>query len=157
MFLVSGALRSCEYLSSSEDNFCATQTLLWRDVELRMNESSMSVFLTIKQPKERRFPGTMASVELVQDNSFFCPVQALMKYKQSISGPLPPNLPVFRLDGINYTSRSLNADLKYLLQVGCVSFFLCINAQDFLSQLMSSFSLSCTLLNRATYLSSSVY
>ena len=124
MFLVSGALRSCEYLSSSEDNFCATQTLLWRDVELRMNESSTSVFLTIKQPKERRFPGTMASVELVQDNSFFCPVQALMKYKQSTSGPLPPNLPVFRLDGINYTSRSLNADLKYLLQVGCVSFFM---------------------------------
>ena len=128
-FLVSGALRSCEYLSSSEDDFCATQTLLWRDVELRMNESSTSVFLTIKQPKERRFPGTMASVELVQCNSFFCPVQALIKYEQCVTGPLPPNLPVFRLAGMNYTSRNLNADLKYLLQVGCVSFiFLCINA-----------------------------
>ena len=129
IFLVSGALRSCEYLSSSEDNFCATQTLLWSDVELRENETSASVFLTIKQPKERRFPGTMASVELVQCDSFFCPVQALVKYKQCVVGPLPSNLPVFRLAGVNYTSKTLNSDLKYLLQVGCVSFIFCKHMQ----------------------------
>ena len=70
----------------------------------------------------------MASVELVKCDSFFCPVQALIKYKQCVAGPLSSNLPVFRLAGVNYTSKILNSDLKNLLQVGCVSFyFSCTN------------------------------
>ena len=102
-----------------------TSTLLAKDVSMHTmkEEGRMVKYLRvhIKSPKEQRLSNGI-TVELFETGSEVCPVTAFLKWQQDSklskgkAGQFGKNKPLIRLEeGLNYTGKNLNDDLKKLL------------------------------------------
>ena len=114
----SGSFRVHELLSREAQRYDPTSTLLTKDVTCKIlpeqGASVLQVFL--KSPKERRLKLGI-QVDLFSTGSYICPVEAYLKYKQSLGGDLEQDSPVFvTCKKRGYTGADFNRDLKQLLQ-----------------------------------------
>jgi hypothetical protein len=103
-----------ELLSSEEQFFDPTTTLLWDQVLFRRDGG---ILLHIRVPKIPSREGDFLDLFPFEDKSC-CPVLALKKLflMQNEKGMLKLNLPVFRLpSGKNLTPKNLNVVLEVLL------------------------------------------
>ena len=114
-----GSFRVHELLSREAQCYDPTSTLLTKDVTCKLlpgqgGASVLQVFL--KSPKERRLKLGI-QVDLFSTGSYICPVEAYLKYKQSLGGEVELKSPVFvTCTRSGYTGANFNSDIKQLLQ-----------------------------------------
>ena len=113
----SGSFRVHEMLSRKRAEFDPTSTLLTRDVGMDIMEDGGQVLkVKLKAPKEARLRHGVI-VDLFPTGSYLCPLVAVRKYVEAMSGRLVDDKPFFqRMDGMAYTGVAFNADLKMLLK-----------------------------------------
>ena len=127
-FAFAGSLRSSEYLCPAADSFDPMSTLLIQDVKLETfsvdtSHDTQAVTMLIKEPKELSASKSRVTLELFENFTFLCPVEAFLKYKQTIRkrGINPDqSQPLFQLyeNGTwkGYTRSMFNKDIKFLLE-----------------------------------------
>ena len=115
-----GSLRVGEILAPSAAIYVRGNSLLNKHVEhlTRMvgGEERNFLKLFLESPKEDKARKGV-HVELFSLGNFFCPVEAYTKWKLCSKVTHGPEDPVFRReDGLCYTAKEFNADLKRLLE-----------------------------------------
>ena len=115
-----GSLRVGEILAPSAAIYVRGNSLLNKHVEHLTRtvggEERNFLKLFLESPKEDKARRGV-HVELFSLGNFFCPVEAYTKWKLSSKVTHGPEDPVFRReDGLCYTAKEFNADLKRLLE-----------------------------------------
>ena len=112
-----GCFRIHEVLAPQANDYDATSTLLWRDVQESVivmdGKNRRMLTFTLKCPKESK--GKSVRVEMFETGNKLCPVKAYQSWKKFKDPKLSASCPVSRMtSGGNLTGKRFNILLKQL-------------------------------------------
>ena len=115
--LFNGCLRGAEIFCPTESTYSLSETLLSADVVLTkslINSKSYRILsVTLKNTKESKGPSSCV-IELFENNQFYCPVNAYIKFVKLVGLP-EPDYPLLQLDNKGLTINCFNKILKNVL------------------------------------------